>query len=173
MATAMEVGSNGLQVGSLRAILDRAYDAVSVRRVFGEPLERDGMTIFPAAVVAGGGGGGGGDGPGVDRTGEGRSEMGTPISPAAAGVGGGFGLLAWPAGVYVIAGGRVRWRPAVNVNLIVLGGQIVAVVAFLTAGACLRQWLQVRGRTRSRWKQIVTSRPARDMNTAWPGLFRR
>ena len=38
-------------------ILDQANDAITVRRVFGEPIERDGVTVVPVAVVFGGGGG--------------------------------------------------------------------------------------------------------------------
>ena len=44
-------------------ILDQANDAITVRRVFGEPIERDGVTVVPVAVVFGGGGGGTGQGP--------------------------------------------------------------------------------------------------------------
>ena len=38
----------------------KTSDAISVRRVYGEPYEKDGLTIIPAAKVFGGGGGGGG-----------------------------------------------------------------------------------------------------------------
>ena len=41
-------------------LLKGARDALSVHQVFGEPVERDGVTIIPAATVIGGGGGGGG-----------------------------------------------------------------------------------------------------------------
>ena len=40
--------------------------------------------------------------------------------------------MAKPAGVYIISGDDVRWQPAVDVNRIVLGGQIVAIALFLT-----------------------------------------
>src|SRR5438477_1788657 len=73
------------------AFLDRARDAMTVRRVFGDPIERDGITVIPAAKVRGGGGGG------ADNAGNG---------------GGGFGVSATPAGAYVIKDGTVRWRPA-------------------------------------------------------------
>ena len=35
-------------------------DALSVRRVVGDPIERDGVTVIPVAAVRGGWGGGGG-----------------------------------------------------------------------------------------------------------------
>lgn len=93
-------------------------EAITVRRVFGDAVEHDGVTIVPAAFVRGGGGGGG------DKEGNG---------------GGGFGVFATPAGVYVIEGGRVEWRPALNVNRIVLGGQVVAGLAVLAAWSLLRR----------------------------------
>jgi uncharacterized spore protein YtfJ len=88
----------------------KTRDAVSVGRVFGEPYEKDGLTIIPAAFVSGGGGGG-------------EAESGDS--------GGGFGLIGFPVGAYVVKDGEVRWQPAVNVNLI-------AVVALLTLRTVLR-----------------------------------
>ena len=41
---------------NLQDVLKTA-DAISVRRVFGEPYEKDGLTVIPVASVAGGGGG--------------------------------------------------------------------------------------------------------------------
>jgi uncharacterized spore protein YtfJ len=38
-------------------------DALTVKRVFGEPYEKDGVTIIPAARVQGGAGAGGGEDP--------------------------------------------------------------------------------------------------------------
>jgi uncharacterized spore protein YtfJ len=79
-------------------LLAGARDAISVKRVFGDPIETEGVTIIPAAKV-GGGGGGGGD---SEHNG-----------------GGGFGLGARPVGAYVIKDGDVKWQPAVDVNRIV------------------------------------------------------
>jgi hypothetical protein len=42
-------------------ILGGAREAMSVKRVFGDPIESDGVTIVPVAKVGGGGGGGGDD----------------------------------------------------------------------------------------------------------------
>jgi uncharacterized spore protein YtfJ len=70
------------------------------------------------------GGGGGGSGEGPPDTGHGE--------------GGGFGLAATPAGVYVINGDTVRWQPAVDVNRVILGAQVVAVLALLTARSAVR-----------------------------------
>ncbi len=95
----------------LDELVTRAGDAITVRRVFGEPYEKDGVTIIPAATVAGGGGGGGGH----DEAGQ-------------EGEGGGFGIAARPAGAYVLKDGKVRWRPAVDVNRVVatIGAVVIA-----------------------------------------------
>jgi uncharacterized spore protein YtfJ len=95
-------------------VLAQARDSMTVRRVFGEPIEREGLTLIPVANVMGGFGGGGGD------------------QHSDSGGGAGFGVRATPAGVYVIDHGRVRWEPALNLNAVILGGQIVALVMFLT-----------------------------------------
>ncbi len=42
---------------NVEEILDRARDAITVKRVFAEPIEQDGLTLIPAALVVGGGGG--------------------------------------------------------------------------------------------------------------------
>jgi uncharacterized spore protein YtfJ len=106
----------------VRETIDRALDAVTVRRVYGEPYEKDGVTIIPAARVQGGAGGGGGEGP---------EGMG-------AGSGSGFGVNAKPLGAFVIREGDVVWRPAVDANRMILGGQIVAIVALLVLRTILK-----------------------------------
>ena len=107
-------------------LMQQTRDSLTVTRLFGEPYERNGITIIPVAVVRGGGGGGGGEGAGPDGVGTGS------------GSGGGFALAAKPAGVYVVDGNRVSFRPAVDVNRIILGGQIVGIVALLVARSILR-----------------------------------
>jgi uncharacterized spore protein YtfJ len=101
-------------------VIAQARDALTVKRVFGEPYERDGVTVIPAAVVRGGAGGG--DGTQADSSGSGS----------------GFGLSARPVGAFVVRGGELSWHPAVDVTRIVLGGQLVAVVALITVRAIVR-----------------------------------
>jgi len=96
---------------SLSELLSTARESLTVGRVFGEPYERDGVTVIPAATVRGAGGGGGGK---DDRGQEGD--------------GGGFLLAARPAGAYVVKDGEVSWQPAVDVNRIVA----VAVLGWVT-----------------------------------------
>lgn len=45
-------------------LVSTAREALTVRRVYGDPYERDGVTFIPAARVSGGGGGGTGTGDG-------------------------------------------------------------------------------------------------------------
>jgi uncharacterized spore protein YtfJ len=102
--------------------IERAKDAVTVKRVFGDPYEKDDVIVIPAARVQGGGGAGGGEAP----------------DGSAQGSGGGFGVNAKPAGAFVIHGDEVQWRPAIDVNRIILGGQLIAVAALLLAAAVIR-----------------------------------
>ncbi len=111
---------------------ERLQQLVAGHLVWGEPIERDGVTVVPASVVRGGGGGGEGEQPASDGGPGGR--------PAGSGSGGGMGLVAHPAGALVVDGQNVRWVPAINVNRIVLGGQLVAVAALLV----IRQFVKGR-----------------------------
>jgi uncharacterized spore protein YtfJ len=79
-------------------LLQGARDAIAARRAYGEPVELEGVTVVPAAIVLGGGGGGGD----ADDNG-----------------GGGFGLMARPVGAWVIHEGEVSWRPAIDLTLLV------------------------------------------------------
>ena len=108
----------------VQEVLAQARDSMTVKRVYGEPYEKDGVTIIPAARVQGGAGAGGGEDP--QGQGQGR------------GSGSGFGVNARPVGAFIIRGGELSWRPAVDVNRIILGGQVVAVVALLTIRAIIK-----------------------------------
>ncbi|HEY2296684.1 MAG TPA: spore germination protein GerW family protein [Jatrophihabitans sp.] len=94
-------------------LIATARETMTVRRVFGEPYEKDGVTVIASARVSGGAGGGGGH----DQQGQ-------------EGEGGGFGVQARPAGAYIIKDGRVRWMPAVDVNRVmtVIGTVLVALL---------------------------------------------
>jgi uncharacterized spore protein YtfJ len=109
---------------NIQEILSQAQDSITVKRAFGEPIERDGMTIIPVAKVSGGGGGGGGQ----DEEGSGGSGVG-------------YGVGTSPMGVYVIRDGKLRWEPAMDLNKVILGGQILVIVALLV----LRSILKSRG----------------------------
>ncbi len=104
----------------IEELMERARDGIDIRQVFGEPYERNGITIIPVARV--GGGGGSGKGP-----------------PDAQGSGTGFGFKAEPAGVYVIKGDDVSWQPAVNVNRIINGAFAIAIITILRAPHILKR----------------------------------
>jgi uncharacterized spore protein YtfJ len=104
---------------ALLASLRGTSDTLSVRRVFGEPIQTDGATIIPVARVMGGGGGGAGEGPGEADTGS--------------GFGTGFGLRATPVGVYVVRDGGVDWKPAVDVSRLAKGGQALGALVVVCA----------------------------------------
>lgn len=108
------------------AVLETIRDVVDhAGRVFGTPITQDGITVLPVAKINSGGGGGGGRAPA-----EGGQETG--------GAGGGVGVAAKPLGVFVVRDGAVRWRPALDINRVILGGQVVAVAALLVARALIR-----------------------------------
>lgn len=106
-----------MQAPEVQRLIDGIRDTVTVKRVYGDPYEQNGTTVIPAAAVRGGGGGG-----------EGRR------GSEEAGAGGGLGLTARPCGAWVITGGKVTWKPAVDVTRIALGAQIVALAAIVVAG---------------------------------------
>ncbi|PFG35767.1 sporulation protein YtfJ [Flavimobilis soli] len=124
--------------------VEAASDALTVRRAFGEPYQVDGATVIPVAKVLGGGGQGhghgGGSAPDRPRRGSTATNDGasTARSAEASGGGGGFGVRVRPVGAYVVSGGAVTWRPALDLNRVILAGQVTSVVVALAAIAALR-----------------------------------
>jgi uncharacterized spore protein YtfJ len=100
-------------------VVNEAKGAMRASEVFGAPYEKNGITIIPAAKIAGGAGGGG------DQQ-----------NPQAGGVG--FGVSSRPVGAFVIKGDEVRWQPALDLNRVVLMSQVVVIVALLTARAIVK-----------------------------------
>ncbi|MGZ4401176.1 MAG: sporulation protein [Gaiellaceae bacterium] len=93
-------------------VLKGVRDAMTVKRIYGEAVERDGTTVIPAAYVFASGGGGG----------DNQQNGGV-----------GFTLRARPAGAYVIRDGVVTWRPAVDAT------RIAIVVGLMIACALRRR----------------------------------
>ena len=94
-------------------LLSSTRETLTVKRIFGEPYEKNGLAVIPAASVRGGAGGG-----------TGHDEKGQE------GEGGGFGMTGRPAGAYVVKDGKVTWLPAVDPNRIFLMVGL-AVIAYL------------------------------------------
>ena len=93
-------------------IVTRVGDQLGIRRVFGEPVERDGLVVIPVAVAIGGGGGGTG--------------------PDEQGSGAGFGGMVRGIGVYAISNGQVRFIPAIDTTALAAMGVLLAGLALLT-----------------------------------------
>jgi len=95
-------------------LLGTASDAITVKRVFADPYEKDGLTVIAAAAVTGAGGGGSGTDP-RGHTGEGA----------------GFGANARPVGAYIIKDGQLNWRPAIDANRIITMVGLIAIAYLL------------------------------------------
>jgi hypothetical protein len=54
-----------------------------------------------------------------------------------AGRGAGFGLIARPSGAWIVEDGQATWKPAIDINRIVIGGQVIALTAILITGRIL------------------------------------
>ena len=107
---------------SVERLLSETRDTLTVKRVFGDPFERNGVTLIPVASVRGtAGGGGGGD------------------SEGNGGTGGGFGISARPVGAFVVRGDDVSWRPAYDATRVALIGELVAMVGLLTLRSVLKR----------------------------------
>lgn len=107
----------------MKDVMKSWHDTYTVRRVFGDPIEKDGVTVIPVAMVAGGGGGGNGP---ADAEGEAES-------------GGGFGGMARPAGVYVVRPEGVEWQPALDITLLGMAGIALTALITLVLGWALRR----------------------------------
>jgi uncharacterized spore protein YtfJ len=92
-------------------------DLLSAKRVYGEPVERDGVVVIPAAEVYGGGGGG------VD-------EGSLPLRQGI-----GFGGVARPVGAFVLRDGEVTWKPVIDATWL---GFIAAVTVVSLAKVLVR-----------------------------------
>jgi len=105
-------------------VMNQATDALHVRRVFGEPVQKNGLTIIPVAALRGGWGGGFGQG-------QQQTESGW---------GGGGAVTARPVGVFVIKGEDVTWHPTVDVSRTILMGQVLGAIFLLTVWSAVRAW---------------------------------
>ncbi|NNC75995.1 MAG: sporulation protein [Acidimicrobiia bacterium] len=110
-------------MGKLQELISASQDTMTVKRVFGEPIEKNGIAFIPAAAIRGGGGGGEGE----------------PSETAGAGAGIGFGVMARPVGGYQIKGDEVTWVPAADTTRVIILGEVVAIIALLVLRSVLRK----------------------------------
>lgn len=113
----------------INQMVSTAPDAITVRRVYGEPIERHGATVITAARVTGGVGGG---------SGREREQQGE---------GGGFGLSASPIGAFVIKDGTVRWVPAIDLQRILTTVGVVVIGAHLARAWRMTRAIKAGGQT--------------------------
>ena len=101
-AAARRAGGGSAIDGFVERMAELVGGKASVRAVFGDPIERDGITVIPVARVRWGFGGGAGRGPVVE---DGLSGSGT---------GGGGGVTADPVGYLEIGPDGVEFKPIVS-----------------------------------------------------------
>ena len=106
------------------ALLGRIGDSISGHKSFGPAFEKDGILVIPVAYVFGGGGGGS-----DEPVQPGNEEPVNPEANQKKGSGGGYGLVTWPIGAYVVQDGQVRWVPVIDpAMLMTTGAFAIAVV---------------------------------------------
>jgi uncharacterized spore protein YtfJ len=112
------------EMAVIDSIMDSWKSTYTVRRVFGDAVEKGEVIVIPVAMVAGGGGGGSGSaGEAADGEGE----------------GGGFGGVARPVGVYVVRADGVHWNPALDVTMLGVAGIGLSAVIAIVLGWALRR----------------------------------
>ena len=99
-------------VGSLA---DRIGKRAGAATVFGDPVERDEITVIPVARAAWGFGGGSGN------------------APEGGGEGGGGGAAAWPVGYIEIRGSETRFRPIFDLRPFVMIGALGLAAGLIAA----------------------------------------
>jgi uncharacterized spore protein YtfJ len=107
----------------VEGLLATSRDALTVRRVFGDPVSHNGVDVIPVARIRGGGGGGGGSGPAGEGSGSGA----------------GFGMTGSPAGVFVVSDVDVTWKPAINRERILLAAMALTAFALWMIRSSVRQ----------------------------------
>ncbi len=110
---------------ALRELVGGLTESSTVKRVFGAPIEKDGVLVIPVANLRGIFGGG----------------EGAPIEAdpgRLSGWGGGGAWSATPAGTYVLKNGEISWVPAVDANRSVLLGCLTGIVSLLVLRSIVR-----------------------------------
>jgi uncharacterized spore protein YtfJ len=117
----------------LGKLVESLGGTASAKAVFGEPVEKDGVTIVPVARVRYGAGGGGGRGPG-------RKKKGDAGDAEQVGYGQGGGMQAAPVGYIELAGGKATYtriadpaRPMAIALLFPLVGAVAFGIVMLSA----------------------------------------
>jgi uncharacterized spore protein YtfJ len=113
----------GVADGLMEKVAERLGGSAGVKAIYGEPIERDGVTIVPVARVLWGFGTGSGSGSGSQGGGSGE--------------GGGGGVSATPLGFVEIREGRAEFQP-IDVRPPLWAVALVILAAGLTSALALR-----------------------------------
>src|SRR5258708_17385803 len=110
----------------LERLANRVGINSKVSTIFGDPVERDGITVIPVARVSWGFGGGAGSGsnPGQSQVGEGS--------------GGGGGTMVNPVGYIELKNGRATFYPIYDFGTILRLGLGGGIVTMLVLGSILK-----------------------------------
>ena len=110
------------------ALLGRIGDSISGHKSFGPAFEKDGVLVIPVAYVFGGGGGGESDEAGQPARPTMPDSPHNPGTNQKKGSGGGYGLVTWPIGAYVVQDGQVRWVPVIDPAMMMTTGALAIAV---------------------------------------------
>lgn len=114
-------------------LAERLGASASASTVFGDPVERDGVTVIPVARVRWGvGGGSGGRGHGRKR-GKAEEDEQNKQSDQNQGAGGGGGVQASPLGFIELRGGQARYRRVHDPLRLAIAGLLLPIT--ISAGA--------------------------------------
>jgi uncharacterized spore protein YtfJ len=123
----------------MKEVMDKVQNTANAKAVFGEPYEKDGITIIPVAKVAFSGGAGEGWGKmkmwgknkeaGGDETGEKLNSEETPSKS----MGRGFGGMArsMPIGYIKIKNGEAVFVETMDKTKLIIGGMVLTGVALV------------------------------------------
>lgn len=108
----------------LRELAERVGGSARAEAIFGEPVERGGVTVIPVAKLGWGLGGG-------SRPGSGKAREPGPGEAREPGAGAGAGMGLKPVGYVEIRDGETRFRPILDPTAVLGAAVGVAVLAFL------------------------------------------
>jgi uncharacterized spore protein YtfJ len=106
---------NELKENLMESVAGKLGLPAGVSKVFGEPIERQGVTIIPVSQIIWGFGGGS-----VPVTNARSDDTGDKPTAKLENIGGGGGIIASPLGYIEIKDGKTIYRPVFNLNTMLL-----------------------------------------------------
>lgn len=105
--------------------VDELIRRMNAKAVFGEPVEKENLTLIPVASVTYGFGSGQGYGRSPKKAQEGETVAEDAPPDEGAGAGGGAGGLVRPLGYIKIDENGAKWEPTMNMTLVSIGGMLM------------------------------------------------